>query len=117
LLKDLLSVYPQLSGITIEFAWGGLMSYARHKMPQLGRLQPGVWYAMGFGGHGLNTTAAAGELLAAALAEGDDRWRLFAPFGLDWAGGPLGPLAAQASYWAYQAGDRLRELRARRKSP
>ncbi len=114
MLRDLLKVYPQLRGVRVETAWGGLMSYAVHKMPQIGALGPGVWYAMGFGGHGMNTTTLAGELIAAAIAEGDDRYRLFAPFGLTPTGGPIGALAAQASYWYYGARDALRAWRNRR---
>ena len=113
MLGDLLKVYPQLAGVRVETAWGGLMSYAVHKMPQIGTLGGGVWYAMGFGGHGMNTTPMAGELIAAAIAEGDDRYRLFAPFGLTPTGGPLGAAAAQIAYWFYEARD---ALRARRKA-
>jgi len=68
LTRDLLRVYPQLEGVKVEHAWSGLMSYARHKMPQIGRLaEGGPWYAMGFGGHGVGPTTLAGELLAQAL--------------------------------------------------
>ena len=88
------------------------MGYARHKMPQIGSLGPGLWYATSFGGHGMNTTAIAGELVAGALTGDDDRYRLFAPFGLDWTGGPAGSLAAQSTYWWYRLKDRLREGRA-----
>jgi gamma-glutamylputrescine oxidase len=101
LRHDLLRVYPQLEGVQIEFAWSGLMSYARHEMPQVGQLEPGLWFAQAFGGHGLATTIAAGETLAAAIAEGDNGWRDFAPFGLPWAGKPMGFVAAQLTYsWA-----------------
>jgi len=105
LRRDMIEVYPQLSGLRIESAWSGLMAYARHHMPQVGRLDEGLWYCTAFGGHGLNTTAAAGCLVAAAIAEGDDRYRLFAPFGLTWNGGPLGPVAAQLVYWKLQLED------------
>ena len=108
MLGDLVKVYPQLRGVRVETAWSGLMSYAAHKMPQIGEVSPGVWYAMGFGGHGMNTTTMAGEAVAAAIAEGDDRHRLFAPFGLAPTFGPLGAAAAQASYWYYAARDALR---------
>ncbi|MGO1118377.1 NAD(P)/FAD-dependent oxidoreductase [Rhodovibrionaceae bacterium A322] len=110
LLADLLSVYPQLSGkVKVATAWSGLMSYARHKMPQIGQLQEGVWYGTAFGGHGMNTTAVAGQLIAGAIAEGDDRWKLFKPYGLTWNGGPVGPAAIQLSYWSYQLRDWWRE--------
>jgi gamma-glutamylputrescine oxidase len=105
LRKDMIEVYPQLAALGIESAWSGLMAYARHYMPQVGKLDEGLWYCTAFGGHGLNTTAAAGGLIAAAIAEGDDRYRLFAPFGLAWNGGPLGPVAAQLTYWKLQLQD------------
>jgi gamma-glutamylputrescine oxidase len=105
LRRDMIEVYPQLAGLRIECAWSGLMAYARHYMPQVGRLDEGLWYCTAFGGHGLNTTAAAGGLIAAAIAEGDDRYQLFAPFGLAWNGGPLGPAAAQLTYWKLQLQD------------
>jgi glycine/D-amino acid oxidase-like deaminating enzyme len=103
--RDMREVYPQLSNVKIESAWSGLMSYARHYMPQVGRTEQGLWHCTAFGGHGLNTTAVGGRLIAAAIAEGDDRYKLFAPFGLDWNGGPFGPAAAQLVYWKMQAQD------------
>ena len=42
-----------------------------HRMPQIGELGPGVWLASGFGGHGLNTTAMAGNIIARAIVDGD----------------------------------------------
>ncbi|MEO6798574.1 MAG: FAD-binding oxidoreductase [Rhodanobacter sp.] len=108
LTKDLLRVFPQLSGVGIDYAWSGLMSYARHQMPQIGGDGNGLWWAQGFGGHGLAPTCAAGELLAAALAEGDDGWKQFADFGLDNTWRPVGYLAAQASYWWQQSRDCLK---------
>jgi gamma-glutamylputrescine oxidase len=108
LTRDLLRVFPQLAGVQIEHAWSGLMSYARHQMPQIGGDGSGLWWGQGFGGHGLAPTCAAGELLAAALAEGDDGWKQFSAYGLGSAGRPFGYLAAQASYWWQQGRDCLK---------
>lgn len=105
MMADLRRVYPQLAGLRAEVAWPGTMGYAVHKMPQIGRLRPGVWYSQAYGGHGMATTTMGGELVASAIAEGDERWRLFEPFGLIPAGGPLGAWYAQAVYWSYQARD------------
>jgi gamma-glutamylputrescine oxidase len=117
MLGDLLKVYPQLEGVRVANAWYGLMSYAVHKMPQIGELSPGLWYAMGFGGSGMGTTTVAGELVAAAIAENDDRYRLFAPFGLTPTGGVLGVAAAQLTYWSYQLRDAVRERLIRSRPP
>jgi glycine/D-amino acid oxidase-like deaminating enzyme len=106
---DILKIYPQLGDIEIEHAWTGTMGYAVHKMPQIGELAPGYWLASAFGGHGLNTTAMAGEMIARAILDGDDRWRLFSSYELVWAGGAFGRAAAQASLWWMQRRDALRE--------
>ncbi len=116
LKRDIVAIYPQLAALEIDYAWAGLMAYATHKMPVIGQLQSGLWVATGFGGHGLNTTAIAGRLIAEAIARGDDRYRLFEPFGMPWAGGPIGRAATQAVYWYYQARDRIDEARAQRKA-
>jgi gamma-glutamylputrescine oxidase len=108
MLRKLLTVYPQLQGVRVETAWSGLMGYPRHSMVQIGEVSPGVWYAMGFGGHGMGTTTMAGELVAAAIAEGDARYKLFAPFGLDWTGGPFGLVATEAIYRWYRFRDWLK---------
>ncbi|MGH8030055.1 MAG: NAD(P)/FAD-dependent oxidoreductase [Arenimonas sp.] len=109
LLRDLLRVFPQLRGVRVESAWSGLMSYARHEMPQIGVLEPGLWFAQAFGGHGVAPTTFAGEVLAAAIAEGDERWKQFAAYGLVSAFKPLAYLGAQLSYWGYACADWVRE--------
>ena len=109
MMADIRKVYPQLSDLKAEVAWPGTMGYAAHKMPQIGRLRPGVWYSQGYGGHGMATTTMGGELVSSAIAEGDDRWELFKPFGLTPVGGPIGAWYAQMVYWGYQARDAWRE--------
>ncbi|WP_028465102.1 NAD(P)/FAD-dependent oxidoreductase [Nisaea denitrificans] len=111
MIGDILKIYPQLEGIRAEVAWPGTMGYSVHKMPQIGQLQPGVWYNQGYGGHGMCATTAGGEVVAKAIAEDDDTYKLFAPFGLDFAGGPLGPLIAQCAYWGFQIQDRWQAWR------
>ena len=108
--RDLAFVFPQLAGVRLDSAWSGAMGFARHRMPVVRPLAPGLWVALGFGGHGLNTTTLAGELVATALVEGDERWRLLATFGLPWSGGPLGPWAAELFYRGYQGRDALAGL-------
>ena len=105
LTRDLLRVFPALRGVQIDYAWSGLMSYARHQMPQIGGGDDGLWWAQAFGGHGLAPTCAAGELIAAAIAQGDDRWRKFGDYGLRNTYRPFGYLAAQANYWWQQGKD------------
>ncbi|WP_460416429.1 NAD(P)/FAD-dependent oxidoreductase [Pseudomonas sp. microsymbiont 2] len=106
LLKaDLLSVYPQLEDVPLEYAWGGLMSYGRHQMAQIGQDAQGIWHAVGFGGHGMAPTTVAGEVLADAIARRLPVPAGFARFGLERTYGLAGMLAAQATYSAFQARD------------
>lgn len=111
LRRDMLRVFPQFQGVRIERAWSGLMSYARHQMPQIGRVDEGLWLAQAFGGHGVAPTTFAGEVLAAAIAHGDPRWREFNDYGLVSALKPAGFVGAQLSYWWYQAQDAWKDWR------
>jgi len=117
LRQTMVATYPQLKDLEVDLAWSGLMAYARHLMPQIGRLGDGLWYCTAFGGHGLNTTAIGGRVVAEAIAGQSDRYRLFEPFGLAWNGGVAGRAAAQAAYWTMQAMDAIRERPPVWKSP
>jgi hypothetical protein len=63
-----------------------------------------LWVSSGFGRQGLNTTAIAGQLIAQGIVHGDERWRLFSPFELVWAGGRIGRIAGQGIGIAVRAG-------------
>ncbi|WP_280156430.1 FAD-binding oxidoreductase [Piscinibacter sp. XHJ-5] len=111
LKQDMSKVFPLLRDARIDHAWGGMMSYARHKMPQIGRLPNGWWYGLGFGGHGVAPTTAAGEVLAAAIAHGEPIPEGFERYGLPRTFRPAGLAAAQATYAWAQLKDRWRGLR------
>ena len=81
------------------------MSYARHQMPQIGQLPNGVWYAMGFGGHGISTTTLAGEVIAEAICTGTPLPAGLEQFGLPSVFGLPGLLAAQFTYWYFELRD------------
>ncbi len=109
LCRDLLKVFPQLAGVGIDYAWSGLMSYASHEMPQIGEIEPGLWLAQAFGGHGVAPTTFAGELVAAAIAEGDSRWRELDHYGLVSAFKPAGFVGAQLGYSWLQVRDAYKD--------
>jgi glycine/D-amino acid oxidase-like deaminating enzyme len=87
------AIFPQLGSVGIAEVWGGAVGQTVHGMPQIGQLRRGLWVASGFGRQGLNTTAMAGQLIARSILWGDERWRLFSPFELVWAGGTTGRVA------------------------
>ncbi len=116
LVGDIRRAFPELGSVEIAHLWRGTLGRSVHRMPQIGELEPGQWVASGFGGHGLNTTAMAGELIARGIVEKDDTWRLFAPYELVWAGGGLGRAVAQGLYWTRSTGDKLAQAMARRRA-
>jgi len=87
------TIFPRLGETEIAEVWGGVVGQTVHGMPQIGQLRRGLWVTSGFGRQGLNTSAMAGQLIAHSILWGDERWRLFSPFELVWAGGPTGRLA------------------------
>lgn len=122
LARDIMRLYPQLGAVTAAHLWSGTLGLPIHRMPQIGELHSGVWVASGFGGHGLNTTAMAGELVARGIVEEDETWRLFAPYELVWAGGTTGralmrtlSVVGRPVDQAKQAWARARERARRRK--
>ena len=107
LLDDMISVFPQLEGVRVEKAWSGLMGYSSHGMPQIGEIEPGIWYSAGHGCSGMTVTAMAGELIARAIAENDISYRAFSPFGLSHTGGTLGKIGAMLVYSSFIVRDKL----------
>src|ERR1700758_4496447 len=99
--RRIATVFPQLGKVPISDVFGGAVGVTVHGMPQIGQLRRGLWVASGFGRQGLNTSALAGQLIARSILWGDDRWRLFSPFELVWAGGTTGRVAGHfISLWA-----------------
>jgi glycine/D-amino acid oxidase-like deaminating enzyme len=90
------TIFPRLGRVEISEVWGGAIGQTVHGMPQIGQLRRGLWVASGFGRQGLNTSAMAGQLIARSILWGDERWRLFSPFELVWAGGATGRVAGYA---------------------
>src|SRR6266436_1592189 len=91
--RRIATVFPQLGKVAIADIFGGAVGVTVHGMPQIGQLRKGLWVASGFGRQGFNTSAMAGQLIARSILWGDERWRLFSPFELVWAGGTTGRVA------------------------
>ncbi len=108
--------YPQLGEVAIASAWSGTMGFAVHRMPQIGEVSPGLWVASAFAGHGINTSAIAGNLIARAIAENDDSWRQFLPYDLVWAGGRLGRVFAQAHFYVRNWREEIEATQAQRRA-
>jgi glycine/D-amino acid oxidase-like deaminating enzyme len=109
LVADIRRNFPALGKIEVAHLWRGTLGRAVHRMPQIGEIESGLWVASGFGGHGLNTSAMGGDLVARGIVESDPTWRLFAPYELVWAGGALGRAVAQGIYWGSRPIERIEQ--------
>lgn len=74
----MLDVFPQLSDLGIDYAWGGFVDLTMSQAPNFGRLGSNIYYLHGFSGHGLALTGIAGKLVAEAIAGQAERFDLFA---------------------------------------
>ena len=66
--KYMLRLFPQLSDVAIDYAWGGTLSVTVNRLPYLTRLKPNVYSAAGFSGHGISTATFSGKVIAEAIA-------------------------------------------------
>ncbi|MDN3639814.1 FAD-binding oxidoreductase [Simiduia curdlanivorans] len=76
--KYMLRVYPHLATKKVDYAWGGTLAITLNRMPNFGRLEPNVFYAQGYSGHGVPTATMAGKLLSEAVAGTAERFDVMA---------------------------------------
>ncbi len=64
--KRLLEFWPSLESREITHVWGGRLGVPFDLTPHIGRVD-GVWYAMGYGGHGVGLSTLLGHELAGMI--------------------------------------------------
>jgi len=60
-------VFPQISGVDIDYAWSGNMGIGLNRMPQLGHLSDTVSYIQAYSGHGVAPTHIMARITAEML--------------------------------------------------
>jgi gamma-glutamylputrescine oxidase len=101
-------VFPQIRGVPITHAWGGLVSVTRTRLPHLGR-EGDVWFAHGYSGQGVILSTLAGKLIVEAMMGDAGRFDRFAALEPPAFPGGLalrGPLHVLGMLW-YALRDRL----------
>ena len=83
----MLEVYPQLRDAPVEYAWGGTLDFAFDMLPHAGQLD-GLYYALGYAGHGVALATYLGTKMADTILGGDLRDNPFADQAFP--GAPLG---------------------------
>ena len=74
----MLNLFPQLRDVRIDYAWGGTLSVTVNRLPHIGRLQPNLFFAQGYSGHGIATANFAGKIIAEAIGGTAGRFDVFA---------------------------------------
>jgi glycine/D-amino acid oxidase-like deaminating enzyme len=67
LRRGMISVYPQLADAKIDYVWGGTLDFAFDIMPHAGQID-GMYYAVGYAGHGVAMATYQGQKIAELLA-------------------------------------------------
>jgi glycine/D-amino acid oxidase-like deaminating enzyme len=86
LREGMISVYPQLRGVKVDYVWGGTLDFAFDIMPHAGRMD-GMYFSVGYAGHGVAMATLLGKRMAESILTGRDE----NPFaGIPFPGAPLG---------------------------
>jgi len=86
LRRGMISVYPQLRDTKVEYVWGGTLDFCFDIMPHAGQMD-GVYFAVGYAGHGVAMATWQGQRMAEWIADG----KTDNPFAvIPFPGAPLG---------------------------
>ncbi|MBV8478532.1 MAG: FAD-binding oxidoreductase [Acidobacteria bacterium] len=71
LRQGLITVYRQLRDVPLAYVWGGTLDFAFDIMPHAGQLD-GLYYALGYAGHGVAMATYLGQKIAQFICTGQD---------------------------------------------
>ena len=76
LQEAMVSVFPQLTKARVDYCWGGLVDMSLDRMVHAGE-HDGLFYSLGYSGHGVQMATYMGKQMAAYLngAEDANPWR------------------------------------------
>ena len=74
----MLRLFPQLENARIDYAWGGTLSVTVKRLPHVGRLEPNLFFAHGYSGHGISIANFAGKVIAEAITGTASRFDVMA---------------------------------------
>jgi glycine/D-amino acid oxidase-like deaminating enzyme len=63
----LLKLFPALAGVRVEYMWGGNVDLTADRLPRAGE-QDGIYYAMGYSGHGVQMSVHMGQQMAEVMS-------------------------------------------------
>jgi len=87
LRREMIQVYPQLKDAKVEYVWGGTLDFAFDMMTHVGN-DDGMYYALGYAGHGVAMGTYLGKTVAEAMINDTLEEHPFAQF--KFPGAPFG---------------------------
>jgi len=69
LRRDMVQIFPQLADTRIEYVWCGTLDFAFDMMPHVGKMD-GLYYSVGYAGHGVAMATLLGHKMAERIASG-----------------------------------------------
>nr|WP_237072550.1 FAD-binding oxidoreductase [Pseudaestuariivita rosea] len=106
---NLARVYPELKDVNLTHAWGGTLAVTSTRLPYLAEVEPGLFAAAGYSGHGVALSILCGKLVADAIAGDRSDFDLIAnlPTPALPAGRIFGPAMTSAAMFAFSLRDRF----------
>ena len=87
LRREMIQVYPGLKDVKVEYVWGGTLDFAFDMMTHVGEMD-GMYYSLGYAGHGVAMATHLGKTVAEAMIKGNIKEHPFASF--SFPGAPFG---------------------------
>ncbi len=87
LRREMIEVFPQLRDTQVEYAWGGTLDFTFDMLPHVGETD-GLYYSLGYAGHGVAMATYLGRTIADAMIAGNLKEHPFSK--LNFPGAPFG---------------------------
>jgi gamma-glutamylputrescine oxidase len=107
--RQITEIYPALIDVPITHAWGGSVAITMQRMPYIREVEPGLWSAGGYSGHGAMLSNHTGRLIAEKFLGGSEQLDILSRLKISpFPGGKLmrNPLLFLAMTW-YSLLDRI----------
>jgi gamma-glutamylputrescine oxidase len=81
LQRELIRIYPALSGVEFEAGWNGVVDWSVDESPSVGCTgrYNNIFYGLGYSGHGVNLSSIFGRIIADLEAGRNEPWKQY-PF-------------------------------------
>ncbi len=107
--KSMVDIYPQLSGVKIDYTWGGTLAVTMNRLPDFRKVSSNIFSASGYSGQGVAMATMAGRIISDIISGQAERFDILSDLPIrKFPGGSLfrWPLMALGMFW-YSTRDKL----------